>query len=333
MRAELLPLAHRLRLEGHEVDAVVWRPRYEKAWGGHISKVARHSDGTLHKDVLLPTVEAARRGEVTVLTDVRRVAELFAGAAHLFPQVDLGVGRPIDRLLFGGWFDGEVVLAPHLLVADQGAWMGGGGPAVLGGLTLIRVGDGLPGFVSGAAQAALERMKSVSFRGLFHFDVQEVPETGELRLQGLAAGWPWLHTQAFAAELESLGGALEGAPALAHRFVTVLPVTVPPWPSEKRSAQADGVAVEGLTPQQQGRCFWFDIQVDTEARKLRTAGLDGLLCVATGASDSTPALARMRALELAQRLQVPEKQSRADVGAQVDAVLATLEDRWGFVAA
>jgi len=77
--------------------------------------------------------------------------------------------------------------------------------------------------------------------------------------------------------------------------------------------------------------FWFDVLVDHEARKLRTAGLDGLLAVATGAADSSPALARARALELAVRLEIPEKQWRADTGLTVEAVLSTLEDRFGVV--
>lgn len=340
MRSELLPLAHRLRREGNEVEALVWRARYESAWGGEIGKLARHSDGTLMAEALHPQVEAAAKGDLKVVTTVRRVAQLFSGAKHLYSVLESPAQAisPRDRLLLGGWFDGESVQAPHLLVADWGAWAGGLGPAVLGGITLVRLGDphqpvrSFPEFVGGAVQAAAERMKSASFRGLFHFDIEEVPETGELRLRGLSAGWPWLHTQAFVAELERLSGLLDGMePRILHKYVCVLPVTIPPWPNEKRSETQAGVPVEGLTPQQQGRCFWFDIQVDKGAGKLRTAGLDGLLAVATGASDSTPALARARALELAVRMQVPEKQYRPDVGMLVDPVLSTLEERWRSV--
>lgn len=344
MRAELLPLAHRLRREGHEVEALVWRSRYEAAWGGEIGKLARHSDGTLMAEALRPQVEAAAAGELVVVTTVRRVAELFHAARRICAVLEPPPKSivPNDRLLLGGWFDGESVQAPHLLVADWGAWAGGLGPAVLGGLTLIRLGGAgvsggtapsHPAFVAGAVQAATERMKSASFRGLFHFDMEEVPETGELRLRALAAGWPWLHTQAFVAELDRLSVVLEGiaAPKILHKYVAVLPVTIPPWPNEKRSDTTSGIAVEGLTPQQQGRAFWFDISVDKTAGKLRTAGLDGLLAVATGASDSTPVLARARAVELAVRMQVPEKQYRGDLGMLVDPVLSTLEERWGFV--
>jgi len=347
MRAELLPLAHRLRREGHEVDALVWRSRYENAWGGNLQKIARHSDGTLNGDTLRPQVEAAAQGDLCVVTTVKRLAELFHAAPKLFALGTTEQQGTPDRLLFAGWFNGEAIEAPHLLVADWGVWPGGLGPEIMGGLTLIRLSEwkdhgekinlfakshGFPHFLSGAIEAAIERMKSTSFRGLFHFDVLEVPATGELRLQNLFVGWPWLHTQCFVAELKSLSEVLGGAPpTLLHKFVSVLPVTVPPWPNEKRSEMDSGAVVEGLTVQQQGACFWFDITVDEKNRQLKTAGLDGLLCVATGASDSTPALARARALELAAKIQVPAKQHRWDAFGLVDSVLSTLEDRYSFV--
>ena len=335
MRHELLPLAHRLKREGQEVEALVWRPQYERAWEGSVAKLARHSDGTLHKSALQPHVEAAHRGELTVVTNVHRLGELFAAAPRLFPVLEGREGKeePRDHLLLGGWFTGEEIRAAHLLVADWGAWTGGLGPPVLGGLTLVRLSEsGLPAFLRGALQQVSERLKQAGFKGLFHFDVEEIPATGEIRLHGLSAGWPWLHTQAFVAELRSLSDTLlQQTPTLLHKYVSVLPLSIPPWPSEKNTKLAVGLPIEGLTAQQQGRCFWYDIQVDTASKKLRTAGLDGLLAVATGASDSTPALARSRALELAGRLQVQGKQFRPDLGATVDAALAGLEERWGFV--
>jgi len=341
LRSELLPLAHQLRSEGHEVETLVWRARYETAWDGEISKLARHTDGTLMATELRPQVEQATSGELSVITTVRRVAELFHAAKHRYVVENLG-DPPGDVLHLGGWFDGERISAPHLLVSDWGAWTGGQGPRCLGGLTLLRLGGmpsevggprELPQVAAGAAQAATERMKSASFQGLFHFAMKEDAQTGAMQMTGLSAGWPWLQTQAFLAEMPEIGSFLSGGklPELPARFVTVIPVSIPPYPNEKRSEMPSGVAIEGLTPQQQGRAYWFDIRVDHEARKLRTAGLDGLLCVATGASNSTPALARARALELAQKMQVPEKQYRMDAAAQVDAALCTLEERWGIV--
>lgn len=333
LRAELLPLAHRLRREGHDVDALVWRERYEAAWEGALSKSVRHSDGTLE----LAALEQRLREADRVLTSVRRIHELCSTAYAVAPK--LTEAEPHDRLLLGGWFDGEQIQAPHLLVADWGVYPGGLGAHVLGGLTLVRLGESggetrpnanYPAFVGGAVQAAIERMKSVSFRGLFHFDVEEDVASGELRLRGLSAGWPELHTFAFVAELENLADTIAGIrPKLLHKYVSAIPVSIPPWPNE-RQGKGEVLAIEGLTPTQQGQLFWLDMAV--EGRKLRTAGLDGLVAVAIGASDSTPALARLRAVELAQRLQVSGKQFRSDAGAAVDSVLATLEDRYAFIA-
>lgn len=333
MRHHLLPLHHRLKLEGQDSELVVWRPRYERAWDGLATKILRHSDGSLRTAAFESVVGPANRGEVAVVTDVTKVAEVFAAAPHLFRTWGSGLPAPRDRLLIGGWFDGEQITAPHLLVADWGSWMGGLGAAVLGGLTLVRLGTGgdVPGFASGAAQAATMRLKSAGFRGLFHMDVEEDPTSGELSLRGMEAGWPWLHTQVFVAELESLANVLQGGvPVLKHRFVTGVVMSTPPWPSEKHGALEDGVPLEGLTPAQLGRAMWHDIIVDPVAGKLRTAGLDGLLGVALGASDSTPHLARARALELCGALQVPALQFRPDAGLTVDAALSTLEERWGF---
>lgn len=333
LRHHLFPLAHRLRREGCDVEAIAWRSRYESAWDGSLRKLARHSDGTLNPEALGDVLGAANRGEVTVLTDVRRIAERFAAAPRLFGTLETGTTTSTEPLLLGGWFTGEAVQAPHLLVADHGVQTGGLGAPVLGGLTLVRTANRLPPVAQAPVAQATELLKRAGFRGLFHLEVRENPTGGEMELAALVAGWPWLHTQAFTAELDSLRAVLEGhEPVLHRRFTVVLPLTVPPWPSEKtaREPQA-GVPIEGLTVQQQGGCFWFDMKVNAAERRLETAGLDGLLAVATGAADSTPALARARALELAGRLQVPGKQYRPDTGAAVDGVLAALEDRWGFV--
>jgi hypothetical protein len=309
----------------------VWRGRYERAWDGSIGKLARHSDGTLHAGALQDRVTAAQHDELVVVTDVGRVAELFEHGSKVYHTPDSPDGLPQDRLCIGGWFDGEDVHAPHLLSVDRGVWPGGQGPALPGGMTLVRL-DRVPPFATGVNKQVRERLKQQGFKGLFHFDVLEDHETGEVGLERLATGWHWLHTQAFVAELESLSDTLEGGwPSLKRRFVTVLPVSVAPWPNEK-SGKLETHAVAGLTPQQLGQLFWYDVTIDTKARRVTTAGLDGLVAVAVGSSDATPVLGRARAVELATRLQVPGKQFRPDVGGEVEPALATLEDRWGFSA-
>ena len=330
-RHELVPLYHRLRREGHETHLVVWNSRFESVWDGLATKLVRRSDSTLTPENLIPAIEAAKAGDLTVLTTVPLAAQWFGDAQRLYGPGPTST-PPADHVLFGGWFTGEEVKAPHLLVADWGAWAGGQGATVLGGLTLVRPTGDLPTGILTALAKATDTLKAASYRGLFHFDVVEDPSTGELLLRGLQSGWGTLHTHAFVAELESLGAVLLGeAPTLARRFVTVLPVTQPPWPSARQGERRAPTEVGGLTPTQQGKVFWHDITVDKEHRKLFTAGLDGMVGVVTGSSDGTPSLARARALELAVRMELVEKQYRTDVGALVDPALATLEERWGVV--
>jgi hypothetical protein len=190
----------------------------------------------------------------------------------------------------------------------------------------------MPRLLEDACLQIVEQLKAASFRGLFQADVEEEVETGGMRMRGLRAGWPWLHTQAFVAEIASLGGVLAGeVPLLQKRIVTVLPVSVPPWPNT-RAKDGEPVEVKGLTSVQQARTFWFDVTIDRKARQIHTGGLDGLVAVATGAADGSVHLARAKALEIAQRMEIPQKQWRTDAGLAVDAVLATFEERWGFVA-
>lgn len=313
---------------------LVWKSRYEAAWSGSLEKIVRHSDNAVMGKDLAPQIEEAQAGTLFVITTVRRIAELFRHARYLYGPGPWLTHPERDPLWFGGWFTGEEVQAPHLLVLDHGPWTGGGGDqSVVGGATLIRVAN-LPAPVEHALELACQRMKSDSFRGLFAFDVSEDLIHGKLEVRNHCCGWNSPGVLAFIAEAEQQGQCIAGVePArLRHRFVSVLPVSIPPWPSEKRSEEEAGKPIEGLTVQQQGQCFWFDIAVNEERKQLLSAGLDGLLCVATGHSDSTPALARARALELAHKLQIPGKQYRLDLGSLVDRVLSTLEDRYGFIA-
>lgn len=334
-RHALLPLYHRLTREGHESEAMAWRRNYEKAWSGKVTPLMRHSDGTLSTEAMQPLVEAARAGELTVVTDIERMREVFAGARFVYSQHEnIGGNVPYDLMTFGGWFDGETAKALHVLVNDHAPWAGGlGPPEVLGGLTLIRLPE--PGGMSAAMMgealhAVTEQLKSASFRGLFQFGVVENATTGSFELAGLVAGWPTLQTEAFVAELGELGALMMGAePELTKRFVTVAPMTVAPWPST-RAGELEPVEIGGLTPQQQGSVFWYDVSLDVENRRLMTAGLDGLVGVATGASDSTPRLAQARAMETASRIRLRGLQFRSDVGSAVETALATLEERWGL---
>ena len=344
-RHNLLPFAHRLRGEGNEVDVIIRNSgssdRYERAWEGSFSPLLNRSE--VNAESLGALAELAKKGECVVLTDHYNSAKRFSDARHLFPALRTDEA-PTSTLRLGGWFTGETLIAPHALVVDVGAWPYGMGPAVEGSLTLIRLDT--PGAleVYDSLMSPLKDLwKSLGFRGLVQvgLDLDTVGRGAQSELRGGNLGWPFLHTHAFVAELGSLSRMLLGLrdqgvrglrdpepsdidePWTPKKFTTVIPVTIPPYP-HRTSEGAKEVSVEGLTEQWQGRVFWHDVKVDQQERRLRTAGLDGLVGVTTGSAD-TPSLARAKALELAQAIELPEKQYRVDAAQGVEGALGGLE--------
>jgi hypothetical protein len=240
----------------------------------------------------------------------------------------------------GGWFDGEKLRGHHLLIVDRGAWPGGMGPAIDGAMTLIRV--DIPAsieMVDTLTEKWQDELKAGGFRGLVQWNLNFQTESGEPEADRMEAGWPFLHTHAFVSEMEDFSGLLADPTApgtvgprtlLPRKFVTVYPISRPPWPTRKARFRFDLVPIQGLTPPQMGRVFWHDVQVQPEDQSISTAGLDGLVGIARGAGD-TNELALVRALEIGLRLRLPEKQFRSDVGRQVQSALAELEGRFGVL--
>lgn len=353
----LLPIAHKLTLEGHEVDLFTWKPRFEKAWNGLLERTLPSKQWRVPNpgkglkidfNALKPTIEAAEGG-APVLIDFDWKEHPFEKAPNLFGVFPWNQ-TPNTVLRVGAWFDGKNLSCPHFLVADMGAWPGGMGASVLGGLTLIRspfpenldevlVDDELAAAVFGEGGAFLNGgleywLQQHGFRGLVQIGLVQVREQvdGPLRfkLSGITAGWPFLHWHAFLSELPNLGDVLQGAePVLPKKYVTVLPVTIPPWPGPSDRPAAE-VPIEGLTPKRQGQVFWHDIRIQKDSKSLATGGLDGLVAVVPGAAD-TPSLSRAHALEVASQLAVPQRQLRVDVGSSLPAVLAHLEASYGWV--
>jgi hypothetical protein len=317
-----LPYAHRLVREGASVEVVVWAHEFERAWEGQLQKALRGSRGELTRERLAKLA----RGRV-VLSDIPNVRSELPGELQLFDTLSADE-KPTSRLRLGGWFDGEQWSLRHLVVVDLGAWQGGLGPVVPGAATLVRADrpETLELFDS-LASGVRDVLKSQSFRGLVSMGLRlDAPEGPAV--EGFEAGWPALSTQAFVGELEGFGELLNGhGGRLVSKYVVVVPVTVPPWPSPGTAAVRP---IDGLTREQLGRVAWHDMAVDPTARTLATAGLDGLVGVARGAAESLP-LATGRALEIALRVRVAEKQFRPDAGGTVATELAVLENNWGVV--
>lgn len=353
----LLPFAYRLQLLGQEVQPVVSVQAFEAAWRGKMEPSPRDPKGRLGSTWLTDLAESSKQDTI-VLTDDWKLQALFreAGAPNIFGvhrQQHTTMEGLTGGLRFGAWFDGENLHGHHALVVDRGAWPGGMGPNIDGAMTMIRIDDPETiGEIDRLATVWREELKSGSFKGLVQFGLNFQTEHGEPEIDGMTAGWPFLHTHAFLSELEDFSSLLsEGqnasseyqsqvlppgakadpaTPLLPRKFVTVLPISRPPWPTRKARFRFDLAPVEGLTPTQTGRVFWHDVQVDTEAGKLTTAGLDGLVGIVRGAAD-TSELALGRVLEVALRLQMPEKQFRSDCGRRVQLALSELEGRYGVL--
>jgi hypothetical protein len=302
----------------------------------------RDQKGRLEPKFLEELVGEAHTNESIILTDDWKLQQKF----QLTPERMFGVSQqhhtvtdgPNHPLRFGGWFNGEKLVAHHIMIVDRGAWPGGMGPAIDGAMTMIRVDrEDTVWMLETLAENSIEELRESGFRGLVQFGMDFQTKTGNPEVNRMVAGWPFLQTHAFLSELEDFASLLTGEATtedppqlLPRKFVTVLPLSRPPWPTRKARFRFDLAPIEGLTTQQMARVFWHDVQVDQEASRLTTAGLDGLVGVIRGAAD-TSELALARALEVALRVQLPEKQFRSDSGRLVQSTLSELEGRFGVL--
>ena len=339
---ELIPFAYRLKHQGHNTQLLVCSERFEKAWEGKFDHFMPAAD--VNKENLEPTLEMAKRGEVTVLSDNRSTSRMFEGVETFYGICEMEE-YPLPRgpLRFGGWFNGEEIVNQHVIVCDEGAWPGGLGPQRLGGLTLIRLSDEHSMLLDQVSAGLMDLWRSkYKFQGLVQIGIEETAQ-GEVVVQGVQCGWPTLQSHAFVSELEDFAGLLAGdSVELPQRVVVVVPISIPPWPvlireSRRKHESREGPVeltasrpVEGLTPKQVAQVFWHDVVLNTDDKTISSGGLDGLLGVARGAAGNV-ALARARAVGIAAALRVDEKQCRPDVGALVDQALAGIETRFGIV--
>jgi hypothetical protein len=322
-RHHLTPYYFRLVNQGSPAYLLVHKQPYESALSGKVTPALRGENHELNPETLKVIQDQVASGEAVLLTDLKKhqfVGGRILGVREFIP--------PKGILRLGAWFDGHGFLAHHLLICDEGMWPGGLGPQRLGGLTMVLPREPLSdGPVHSLLAPVAESLQG--FVGLVQVGIDLDPETGGFKAAGTIAGWPWLHSAAFISELENFPAVCYGteAPVFTRgkRFVTVVPVSIPPYPNPGRAPK---VKLEGLTPQYAAKWFWMDARV--EGNQLWSAGLDGMLGIARGAA-GTPELARATAVTLAGTLGVPEKQFRTDTGALVPTVLAQLEQSLGFV--
>ena len=317
----LTPFANRLRNEGHDVEIIVWKPRYAKAWDGRFKSLVRHEEGTPSAEALETVQAALDTGELVLLSDFPHPLPLTSPVQSF----NMGTQEASEPLRLGAWISPEgTIEAPHLMIYDMGLWPGGLGLQKAAGATIVRL-------EAGAAEAARDLLSERDedlCEGLVEFDLG-ADEDGDIKLGAHNEGWNWLQSHAFTADLVSLGQILQDGPVnWGEKFTTVVPVSVPPWPEYGRAAAE--VPIGPLPPETRADVMWHDVALDLENKSLRTAGLDGLVGVAYG-SGGSPALALQRALTVAAAIDVPEKQWRPDVGRQVQRVLDGFAVHFGLV--
>lgn len=332
----LLPYAWRLKQEGCEVEVIIDRDGYEKAWQGRFQSLLANSKGgkglkrsRRTKEMVREQAEAA--GKI-VLTDSPKWLEVLEDYKLLFGLVE----RPpaavrLPPYLVGAWFDGEQMGGRHLLVEDQGLWASGLGPDSLGGLTLVAPRGGWPEVFEVALQRVKDELKARSYRGLVKVGIQIDPEDQqEPILVGYQAGWNFLQAHALLAEAGDAGTPsfsqiLQGEePQFCHRFTVVLPMSVPPYPHRAAVGQsADSLPIPPAAVKS-GKFYWHDMAVVDGV--VQTAGLDGLVAVVRASANSFR-LVNNRLLAYGKLLDLPQLQVRLDVGNQVEFLLATLEER------
>ena len=71
----LIPFAYRLKLQGHETELLIKSERYEGAWEGKFDHILAAKE--INKENLGPTLDLAKAGEVTVVSDNRKTSRMF----------------------------------------------------------------------------------------------------------------------------------------------------------------------------------------------------------------------------------------------------------------
>lgn len=301
----LLPLAHRLQVEGNDVEVHPSKEHFRAAYRGIIS-------GRGTKD----WEQAVEEGEALLITDDSRVTDRFEHAPRVLGQIP-PAGVEKNDLGLAGWWDGQELLGAHWSIIERGAWPGGIGKRVNSSVTLIHAVPNVP--LVALAQETLASAAPATFRGVVRLEVTE----GGAGLGVTRYGWPDLSHQVWAAGQQSATLFVEGKVESPRgvEFGTV--VSVPPWPNPPTKASRP-LPLGDLPSEVRKHLIFHDVEL--KRGKLQTAGLDGLIAVATARARFLRS-ARTMALQAAAQIQLHELQARSDAGELGETALVVLESQ------
>lgn len=110
---------------------------------------------------------------------------------------------------------------------------------------------------------------------------------------------------------------------LREGFAGAVRVTIPPWPTEKYTAE-EGVPIRGIEPKVLERStFWYNVKHD-DSGNFQTAGAWGIVALFTGHS-TDPRRAVDKPLDVVRGLRLKNKQFRTDLAKQFTKDLETLD--------
>ena len=314
----LFPLAWSLRGAGHNVQVLVRKDRYEKAWEGLFEKhLVGRDKGPANMQAL---VELAEGGELFVVTDSPAWEEKFKEAPRLFGNGGSG-DDPLGVAQIGAWWDGEGYKVPHLIVRDVGAWAGNQGPLVSSSAGCAWFnGNAMPESFVSVMDGLKDHLKSLEFKGLVRVGVK-INHDGTVSHVNHSTGWDVLHLHLLLSGVENVGELFVGEVKVTHRYSFALPVSIPPWPYLVNMA-AKEVEVKGLSVEMRKSVGWHDVR--KVGKTIMTAGLDGLVGVVRRSSDH-PTRCIGECLEVAGSMDVEEKQFRSDGGGLFARVVMELD--------
>lgn len=97
---------------------------------------------------------------------------------------------------------------------------------------------------------------------------------------------------------------------LENKWAGGLRISIPPYPSERFHSD-EGIPIRGLTREDRGHLYFFDVKLDDKTRLVSTHAYGAVVTV-TGTGDSISE-AMAGPLEIAKRAKIPQKQYRTDL--------------------
>lgn len=363
-----LGLAHHVAQEGHNVDVFIADARLRLSGLGLVNRVGdwraalRRADLTVadgvglgrYEDIVRqtnrPTVGFSAALD-TLQLDGAKCAEMFdrAGIQTLPQSLDASSGDGPARssgvqVAVGSWFNGSAFVRPFTYTfADRRLFAGDLGPLTAGmGSVVVRADGGR--LVDHTLARVEPLLRLLGYRGPFGIDAV-VRQDGTFAVGVTTA----LSDDAVFEGLdEPLGDFLFDTAMGTKREMTLsadtlisVRLSVPPWPQQ--SLNGSGRLVEGIDEQALAHLFLAHVTRDGES--YTTAGGDGVVLTATARGAVTPPKplnngkrsrpdytyeARRRVYRLLDKIAVPDKQYRTDIGVRVNGDIAQLKE-WGWL--